>query len=96
MTREVDYEHEPAARGACRDVGDSDEYSTVARLQQDVEVHGECHAHFDDVDAEIEVRLRTAVFNYDDGLIEIWDGDTYNPYSMDALVSWYQPMEVEH
>ena len=96
MTRDVDYEHEPAERGACREHGNSADYPTVARLQQDVEVHGECHAQFEELDAEIEVRLRTAVFNYDDGLIEIWDGDNYEPYSMDSLVGWYQPMAVEH
>lgn len=96
MTRNVDYEHEPESRGSCRAYGDKGDYQNVARLQQDVEVHGECHANFEDVDEEIEVRLRTATFNYDAGLIEIWDGDNEEPYSMDALVGWYQPMEVEH
>ena len=96
MTRDVDYEHGPEAAGSCRQAGDSSEYPRVARLQQDVEVHGECHAHFYDVEGEVEVRLRTATFNYEAGLIEIWDGDNELPYSMTELVDWYQPMDPKH
>lgn len=96
MPRDVDYEHLPERLGECKQYGESSLNPMVARLQQDVEVHGECHARFEDVEKEVEVRLRTATFNYEDGLIEIWDGDTEVPFSMDNLVSWYQPMEVYH
>lgn len=98
MPRDIDYEHEPKASGEVTIIGDKQDFfnGKAARMQQDVEVHGECHATFENIDKEVEVRLRTAVFNYDDGVIEIWDGDTHVPFSMDKLVSWYQPMDVYH
>lgn len=96
MTRDVDYEHEPDDTGSARTVGNPEEYPVAARLQQDIEVHGESHANFKDVEGEVEVRIRTATFNYEAGLIEIWDGDVEIPFSMDKLVNWEQPMDVYH
>jgi hypothetical protein len=95
----MEYERPPSERGSVTVVENTDnrEYPEIRVLQEDVEAHGEAHVNFEHVDeGDVEVRLRTARFNYRNGLIEIWDGDNNVRFSMDTYVSHYLPMNVYH
>jgi len=95
----MEYEKPPSERGSVKTKTGVDDpnYPQIRALQEDVEAHGEAHVNFEHVDeGDVEVRLRTARFNYRNGLIEIWDGDNYVRFSMDKYVSHYLPMEVYH
>lgn len=89
-------EHEIDESGSVSTKGDYNDYSRAASMMVDIQNHGEVHATFEETTGEVEVRLGTANFNFTAGLIEIWDGDNYMPFSMDHLISWYKPMEVFH
>lgn len=94
-------EHEPEESGECvkRGYASRDDPYSLKRSKQmksDVEEYGEVHATFENESKEVEIRLGTSRFNFHNGVVEIWDGDNYEPFSMDHLVSWYKPMEVYH
>lgn len=88
--------HCPEEGGLVDSKGDPFTYPKAAELAVAVADHGEAHATFEEVDEEVEVRLGTATFDYEAGLIRVHDGDDYVPFSMDHLVTWYKPLEIHH
>lgn len=96
MHRMVDEELTPAETGAVRSVGDDDVIVTplVGQLVEDIERHGEVHATFEHVDAQVECRLGTT--EVAPSLIRVFDGDQYRSFDADKLVEWEVPMDVFH
>lgn len=93
-------EHEPSSAGEPDSVNeynrDTETTYQMARMYNDVAEHGEVHARLNGRDDEVEVRLGTTRFNFDGGLIEVWDGDEYVPFDVTHIESWYKPYDVYH
>lgn len=92
-------EHEPTASGGVAVCGDYEGDTADQRLRsvaRKIEDHGEVHAVFKDVDGEVELRLGTTCIDYDTDTFEVWDGDTYQSFPLDALVRVRKPMGVLH
>ena len=72
-------------------------YPTISLMEDDVESHGEVHAVVEEMDAEVEVRQGTAVFDYDHEVITL-DGRSHpiERIGFDRVVSWYLPQEPRH
>ncbi|AGF91219.1 hypothetical protein HAPG_00033 [Halorubrum phage GNf2] len=96
----VEDELEPAKVGHVDAVSDTQRdvrsFPIVARMMDDIQRHGEVHATFEHVDGEVECRLGTTKMNFVAGVIEVFDGDQYQPFAMESLVTWEVPMDLFH
>jgi hypothetical protein len=61
---------------------------------RDVLGHGAVYATWADTDQGVEVRQRTATFDFDGDVIVIDDGITQHRIAMAHLLSWEKPMNV--
>jgi len=90
-------ELEPETRGEVETAGDVTlEGRQAKRMCKDIERHGEVHATFEHVEGEVECRLGTTLIDYENGTIEVFDGDQYRPFAINKLVTWRVPMDVFH
>lgn len=94
----VEDELSPDATGTIKTEGkpDNELGKRLATMQEDIERHGEVHAVFEHEDDDVEVRLGTAVLDYDAGLIRVFDGDQYRSFNARRLVDWEVPMDLFH
>lgn len=65
-------------------------------VAEKIEEHGEVHASFDGVEGEVELRLGTTRINYDANTFDVWDGETYQSFSVYQFAYAYKPMGVMH
>ena len=65
-------------------------------LEADVEQHGEVHAHVEEHDDEVEIRLGTTEFDRDNEVLRIETADTERVIGFDRIVSYYLPTEFYH
>jgi len=87
-------EHAPSSSGNVRVKGEVS--GKLMRMMNDINEHGEVHATFEDTEKEVEVRLGTAVLDYEANLVRVFDGDQYRSFNATRLVSWEVPMDLFH
>ena len=81
--------------------GDEAEYPYIRLMKQVVHDHGEVHAILEEHDSfedgdELEVRVGTAVFDYDAETLVVQGADTRHYVHMDRIVRFYPPTEATH
>jgi len=92
----VDDALEPERSGKVERLSYDGDAHLLRRMADDIERHGEVHANFKDVDGRVECRLGTVQMDEKNGVIEVFDGDQFHPFSVDHLVEWEVPMDVYH
>lgn len=68
----------------------------IETLEEDTIDHGETHVTVEEIDGEVELRRGPTEFDYDAGVIRVYDGTGFQVFGMDRVVHHYKPHAVFH
>jgi len=70
----------------------------IERLQDDIEMHGEVHAHVEEAGRErtVELRKGTTWFHEDAEVVTVEGSNTTHRLPFDRIMDWYLPKDYYH